>query len=141
MIVVDASVWVAWLTATDAHHAASRAWLARWMKRGRTISIPQLAVIEVAGAIARRSGSPALGRKAATTVLSFPGLHLYRLDDYLFAESAVLAAEGRLRGADAVYVAMARCFGVPLLSWDAEQLERAGAVVTAVRPGDPAAAM
>jgi predicted nucleic acid-binding protein len=69
--------------------------------------------------------------------MALPGLRLYRLEADLFMEAIVLAADKRLRGADAVYVAVARSVGVPLLSWDAEQLERASAVVTTVQPGDP----
>jgi len=136
VIVVDASVWVAWLVATDAHHAASRSWIRRWLRRGGTVAIPQLAVVEVAGAIARRSGVAALGRRAATTIMALPALRPYPLDEAAFASATALAAEHRLRGADAVYVALARELAVPLLSWDAEQLARAGTVVTSMRPMD-----
>jgi predicted nucleic acid-binding protein len=40
----------------------------------------------------------------------------------------------RLRGADAVYVALARRLGMPLVTWDAEQRERAKPVVRVVTP-------
>jgi hypothetical protein len=39
-----------------------------------------------------------------------------------------------LRGADACYVAIAAAFDIPLVSWDAQQLERAAAVIKAYAP-------
>ena len=44
------------------------------------------------------------------------------------SHAAVLAAEKRLRGADAVYAATAAATGSPLVTWDAELRARAAAV-------------
>lgn len=134
MIVVDASVWVAWLTATDLHHAASRRWIEDWLRMGRTLLTPELALIEVAGAIARRSGRPESGRSAAAKVLSCPTLGLYSLDGRLFRLALDLASARRLRGAHSVYVALALQQHVPLISWDREQIERASPLVRGFRP-------
>ena len=134
MTVVDASVWVAALVPRDAHHVASRDWLERELRAGRPLATPELAVIEVAGAIARRTGSSALGRRAAAAVLDVPALALHALDAPGVATSTALAAERRLRGADAVYLALARILDAPLLTWDDEQIARAEGVVRARRP-------
>ena len=48
--------------------------------------------------------------------------------------AAEVAADLRLRGADAVYVAAARLLRVPLVTWDREQQQRAGAVVVVQMP-------
>lgn len=68
--------------------------------------------------------------------MALPALRLYPLDEAAFASATALAAEHRLCGADAVYVTLARELAVPLLSWDAEQLARAGTVVASMRPAD-----
>ena len=41
-----------------------------------------------------------------------------------------------VRGADAVYLAVAQRLQLPLVSWDGELLERAAALVTTYRPGE-----
>ena len=57
--------------------------------------------------------------------------------DYAFADvAAELAATARLRGADAVYGAVAREFGTTLATLDRLQLERLSAEVRTARPAD-----
>lgn len=48
--------------------------------------------------------------------------------------AAAIAARQFLRGADAVYAALARRLGTPLVTWDKELLERAAAVVPTLTP-------
>lgn len=134
MIVVDASVWVAWLVATDEHHADSRAWLSARLRSGRPLATPIFAIAEVAGAIARRSGQPALGHRAAARVISCPVLALYPSNADISDGVAGLAADLRMRGADAVYVALARELGAPLLTLDAEQRIRASRAIDVQTP-------
>jgi predicted nucleic acid-binding protein len=52
----------------------------------------------------------------------------------LGAEAAQLGAEARLRGADAVYAAVARRFGTILVTRDRQQLERLGPLLSVVTP-------
>ena len=133
MSTVDASVVTSALVADDVHFAVSRPWLQSWVASGNTIYAPTLILAEVAGAIARRTGDPAAGRRGIIRVRRLSTLSLVALDERLAEDAAQLAADLRLRGADAVYVAVARRFGVPLVTWDQEQLQR-GAAVVATRP-------
>jgi len=48
--------------------------------------------------------------------------------------AAQLAADHALRGADAVYVAAALRLGLPLVTLDGEQLQRAEAVISTLSP-------
>ena len=96
--------------------------------------MPTLALSEVAGAIARRTGSTLLGRLAAQEMLRIPGLRLVALDGELAREAADMAAEARLRGADAVYAATARALNLPLFTWDQDQEKRARPFVRVRRP-------
>lgn len=134
LTVVDASVWVSALAATEAGNAASRSWLERHARSGRAVVSPSLLLPEVAAAISRRTGKPALGRRAVAALLRWPGVRLVELDDALARLAARLAADLALRGADAVYVAVARELGTPLVTWDREQLERGARVVAASTP-------
>jgi predicted nucleic acid-binding protein len=133
-MIVDASVWVSSLVAQDPHHQESRGWLVRLVQQGETLVVPALALPEVAGAVARRTGSAELGREAARRMLRTPGLRLVALDGNLGEEAADLAADARLRGADAVYAAAARALNLPLFTWDQDLAERATRFIQVSHP-------
>jgi predicted nucleic acid-binding protein len=61
-------------------------------------------------------------------------VQLIPLDDALIDTAAELAADYALRGADAVYVAVARRHNCTLVSLDREQCERAAAIVATRTP-------
>lgn len=133
-MVVDASVWVGVLIPQDAHHAACRAWIGRELTARTPLVIPGHALAEVAGAIARRTGSPADGRQGVATVLAVPGLRLVPVDASLARAAADAAADRLLRGADAVYAAVAHALNLPLVTLDAELHRRAAGFVRVVAP-------
>jgi predicted nucleic acid-binding protein len=134
-MVVDASVWVSQLVPSDAHHGAARRWLdAALATDGWTPVVPALALPEVAGAVARRTGVPALGEQALAALLAVPGLRIVAVDVGLGTEAALAATRLGLRGADAVYAATARRLAVALVTLDDELAERARGFVTIVRP-------
>jgi predicted nucleic acid-binding protein len=133
-MVVDATVVVSRLVTHDAHHAASRAWLARHVAAGGLLIAPALLLAEVAGAVARRTGAPRLAQRAVETVLGLPALRLVPVDDVLARTAADLAGRLRLRGADAVYIAAAAALQLPLVTWDLEQRERAARVIEVLAP-------
>ena len=111
-LVIDASVLVSWFHRADPFHQASRAWLRQHLLAGGQLYAPWLLQSEVAGALTRRTGDDArLGQHAAD-----------------------LAVALRLRGADAVYVAVADQFQIPLVTWDREQRERGGQRIATRRP-------
>ena len=58
------------------------------------------------------------------------------LDGALADVAARLAAASRLRGADAVYAAVAQQYGTTLITLDRQQLERLPPVVRTARPAD-----
>lgn len=133
-MVVDASVVVSGLVPHDIHHEASRGWLARHVGAGGLVIAPALLLAELAGAVARRTGAARLGRRAVEAVLRLPNLQLVALDEALARAAADVAARLRLRGGDAVYIATASMLQVPLITWDAEQRDRAATLVEVRRP-------
>ena len=106
-MVVDASVWVSRLVPQDAHHAISRQWLEQYIADGGLVVAPVLLLAEISGAIARRTGEPDLARRALEGILRVPNLRLVSTDPRMGKSAARLAADLRLRGADAMYVAVA----------------------------------
>jgi predicted nucleic acid-binding protein len=131
--VVDASVWVSRILPQDAHHSISQIWLEQHLASDLVVA-PALLLAEVAGAISRRTASPRLARRVTDSLLALPGLQLVAVDSQLGVAAARLAADLRLRGADAIYVALARHLQLTLVTWDDEQAERGGRVVDVQSP-------
>ncbi len=63
-----------------------------------------------------------------------PALRIVAVDSELAEAAARLAGDQRLRGADAVYVALAKRLSLPLVTWDLEQVSRASEVIHARAP-------
>ncbi len=133
-MVVDASVWVSRFAPSDPHHIVSREWLERRAEQEELVIAPGILLAEVGSAVARRTGRARLGHRAVTDLLSWGLLRLMPLDPLLAEAAAYLAVDLALRGADATYVAVARRLGVPLVTWDREQRERAGVLVHTYEP-------
>ena len=125
--VVDASVWVSRFLPPDVNHAVSRLWLYRHLRAGGRVIAPTLLLVETAGALARRTGDQAGAMTIASRLRRLPRVRWVALDGASRDDAARLAIQLGLRGADAVYVAVARRLGVPLVSWDSEQIARAAA--------------
>jgi len=132
--VVDASVWVSRLVVGDVNHTRCQAWLQKQTSDGGLLVAPSLALAEVAGAISRRTGQRALAHRAVEVLLALPVLRLVSVDASLARLAAQLAAEHALRGADAVCVATASQLGLPLVTLDGEQLDRAKAIISTTSP-------
>lgn len=138
MMVVDASVWVSRFLPEDVFHQVSRTWLIEMTTAGMALVAPTIALAEVSGSIARRTGNDQLGYQIVQQIRQLPAVQFIAVDDTLGQLAAQIASTYRLRGADAVYMAVAQRLQIPLVSWDQEQLDRAAAGVTTFRPGEGA---
>ena len=134
MFVVDASVWLSRFVSTDTHHRLSRSWVGVQLEQGNLLVSPALLLAEVAGAVARRTGLVEVAARTTDLIQRLPQTRLVPVDANLGLSSARLAAELRLKGADAVYVALAQRLNVPLVTWDREQLERGQHAVATLMP-------
>ena len=136
-VVVDASVWAAFFLITDSSHSASYAWLDRHTSAGGLVISPSILLTEVAAAISRRLGQPSGSQtalRAASAIGRLPQARIVPMDTALMNEATGVAANLALRGADSIYVATALQLGIPLLTWDNEQLTRSGGIITAFHP-------
>lgn len=133
-MIVDASIWVASVLNEDAHHEVSLAFMHRFVKERQIATVPLLVWAEIAGAVARRTGDTDRGMKVAELIATQVWVRGMPLDTSLASESMRLAARLRLRGADAVYVALSAKCREPLITLDEEMLERGRGVVEAFTP-------
>lgn len=132
--VVDASVWVSRYVPDDAHHPASYTWLYQHLSGGRIVVAPTLLLVDVAGALVRRTGDAARTTEIVRRLRQLPNVRWLPLTAGVRDHAALLATVLRLRGADAIYVAVADRLGIPLVTWDVEQLTRARSRIVALTP-------
>ena len=131
-LTIDASVFVSAARPSEKFYLTSYRFLQR--VRGIEIYCPTLVLSECAVAIARPTGDPILSRKLVSLVERFPGMSQVPLDQSLARRAAEIAIDHRLRGADAVYVAVAAAFDASLVSWDEEMLQRCPDFVSIFSP-------
>lgn len=125
---IDASVFVNAFNPHEDGHAQSLQILTRIQERGDPVIAPTLLLAEVASAVARASNDSAGAIQYAMATAALPHLTLVTLTPAIARQAADLAATHRLRGADAVYLAVARRYGTTLVSRDEEQRARGSAV-------------
>jgi predicted nucleic acid-binding protein len=131
---VDASVFVNAFNPHEQGHAESLAIVSAIQERGDPIIVPTLLLPEIAAAIARASDDSTGAIEYATATAGLAHLTLVSLSSAMARQAAELAVAHGLRGADAVYVAVARRYGTTLVSRDDEQRTRGSAVVTCRTP-------
>ncbi len=131
---IDASVFVNAFNPHEEGHAASLQILSAIQERGDPVIVPTLLLPEIAAAVARATDDTAGALQYAVATAAFPHLTLVSLTAAVARQAADLAAAHRLRGADAIYVAVARRYGTTIVSRDDEQRARGGAVVTCQTP-------
>ncbi len=134
MYVIDASVYVARLRENEPQHAVCKDLLDAIQTRRIAVACPNLVWIEVAAAVRRGTGDPDLACAAVAALQRLAGHHYEAMDDALAHAAAELAGERGLRGADAVYVALARRLGWALVTLDEDQRRRGSGLVQTCSP-------
>jgi len=136
MLTIDANVFISAASAAETQHQVSRAFFGRASMLSASLYCPTILLPEVAAGIARPTGDIGFANRTVSGILSLPDLVLVELDE----SRATLAAGGaitcRLRGADAVYVAVAQEYSSTLITWDQELLERGTLAVPTMTPTD-----
>jgi predicted nucleic acid-binding protein len=131
---IDSSVFVNAFNRHERGHAESLQILAAIQGRGEPIIVPTLLVAEIASAVARAADDTVGAVKYANATAALPHLTLASLTPAAAERAAELAATYRLRGADAVYLEVARRYGTTLVSRDEEQLTRGFGLVVCQTP-------
>lgn len=136
MIVVDTSVWVGTLLERDAHYAESSAWLDHCILRSLNFHFPLLILPEVAGVLARSGMPPVDTAGEISKIVNRSTIRLHPLDFTNSLLAARVSTSTGLKGADAVFVALAAWLDLPLVTWDRQQQERGGAFCRTMTPAE-----
>ena len=141
MYVIDASVYISRLRTAEIRHEASARLFEAIAARRTTVLCPAILLPEVASALVRGLDDPGFAYRAASHLQQLPGHRFIAVGPELSRLAAWTAAECRLRAFDAVYVALARREGIPLVTWDDQQRSRAAPVTRVLTPSEALADM
>jgi len=128
-LTIDASVFVNAFSPAERGSEQSWRFLAQIREAEIPVFVPTLMLVEVVASLARKQNNTILAMEWMEEIQQLSFLTFIPLDDDLARESAAIAASHRLRGSDAVYVAVARRFGAALVTLDSEQAQRAAPLV------------
>ncbi|HEX3130204.1 MAG TPA: type II toxin-antitoxin system VapC family toxin [Thermoanaerobaculia bacterium] len=134
MPVLDASVCVSLFRADDPGHQASLQWLERALQGDELIVSPVILLAEVAAALGRGLGDTKLSRQVVELLRARQIIDLLPVHEALAGRAAEVAAEQKVRGCNAIYVALAEQLEMELVTLDRQQLERVAEVVVTRNP-------
>lgn len=132
MAVIDASVYIAAVNAHEESHERSLRWLQQAVAEELPVWAPSIILAEVAAALARGLQDPAQALRAVTLLRNSKVIRLQQVSVALAERAAQIAADQKIRGCDAVYVALAAQLDQPLVTLDRQQCARGGKVVQVI---------
>lgn len=141
MFTIDTSVFARDLDPADPNHPACRLLFEELNGAEVPVFAPTLLLAEMAATISRTRRDAIRARVVAMSLIDLSYLTLLPLDTLLAQRAAELAADYRLRGADAVFLAVAQQTGSVLVTLDAELRTRAASRVTVYTPEEALAAL
>lgn len=134
MYCIDASVLTNSEIEGERFHEYSQKLMGIIKERGITIVDPEIVLPEISSAIARGTDDAEKALEFVKELKQIPNIVFVPVDRELSEEALRLAAEYRLRGCDAIYVAVASMFATKLISLDKQQIERAAKCIEVATP-------
>lgn len=134
MAVVDASVYVALINKNEAYHERSWAWFQQIQSTQEQIAAPAILLAEVASALGRGTNNPQLAQQAIQQMLQAKIITLAPITVKLAEQAAQIATNYKIRGCDAIYVALAQQLDDHLITLDNQQLQRGASIIVTRRP-------
>jgi predicted nucleic acid-binding protein len=124
-VTLDANVVLAARDRAEPHFDNSVRCLQNLFRRGTEIHCPWLTITETAATVGRKTRNPRYAARAVAALRQLPNCIFHDLDDATALVAADLAGRLFLRGADAVYAAVAKRSASSLISLDEELCRRA----------------
>ena len=134
MTVIDASVYITLMNEDEPSFTTSWQWLLTVQNNRERLAAPVIMMTEAAAAISRGKGDVVHARQVIRRLQQSRLIEFWPVSFELAERAAEIAAEHRIRGCDAIYVALAEQLGTGLVSLDQQQIERATAVIPTHHP-------
>jgi predicted nucleic acid-binding protein len=124
VIVLDTSVWLGAILPEDVHFAETQLWIHHIQLTRTRFAVPAHFPAEVSGVLARIGIDDRFVEEVIKQIDSIERFEIYPISAGHGLLAAEIAWKARVRGADAIYIALAHQLDVPLVSWDRQQRER-----------------
>ncbi len=134
MAVVDTSVLFSALIPIDMHHESCKAWLDKIIEANQQISVPSIILSEVATPLGRAHNQPQVAEKLVQYLMNAYIINLMPVSIPLAKRAAIIGANYKIRGCDAIYVALAEMLDEELITLDIQQGERAKTLIQVSHP-------
>lgn len=134
MYCIDASVIINSELDGEKFHEHSARLMVKIREKGITIIVPEIILPEISSAISRGTDDTEKPLESVEELKQIPNIVFIPIDRELTDNASRLAAEYRLRGCDAIYVAVASMFSARLISLDKQQSERAADYIEVATP-------
>jgi predicted nucleic acid-binding protein len=131
---VDSSVLVALFNSRHAQHGTAMGWFREAIADGEALRAPVTALAEVAFAISEHTGDKQLARDVVTQIRHSSLFELLPVAMPLAERSMVIAAEHRVSGAEALYLAIAETLNDRLVTLSPDLLAKGNELVETVQP-------
>ncbi len=134
MYCIDASVMVNSFIEGEKFHEFSKRLMEKIRMDERMVVVPEIVLPEVASAVSRGTNNPKISLRFVTELREVPNFTFIPIDAELSNLACKFAAENKLRGCDAIYVAVSYMFNSKLITLDDKQRERASNVIETLTP-------
>ncbi len=134
MAVVDASVLLPALALVDTHHEVCKSWLDQLIHSKKQFSAPSIILAEVAAPIGRMYNQPQLAETLVQKLMLASYANLIPVTIPLARRAAIIGTNYKIRGCDAIYVALAEMLDEELITLDKQQGERAKTLIQVNHP-------
>lgn len=136
MYCLDASVVTNSFIEKEEYHKFSKRLVDKIKEENISVVLPEIVFPEVASAISRGLDDYRIALRFTEQLRQIPNFVFIPIDAELSTLAAKFAATNKLRGSDAIYVAVAFIFNVKLITLDSEQKDRVNGLVRALTPAE-----
>ena len=134
MFCLDASVLISAAKGNEPYSKQSKNFLDSVRNEGYKMLVPEILIPEVASGLVRATADAEFSFEFIRAIRSLPNFAFVPVDGRLADRAVTIILETKLRGADAIYVAVAFEYGIPLITLDEDQLAKGGKLVQVRRP-------
>lgn len=133
MTIIDSSVYIASISPHEKFYAHSLLWLQQAAATKAPLLAPAIFLAEVAAALSRGQKNTNLAQRAVSILRNSKVIDLQPVSITLAESAARIAGEQKIRGCDAVYVALALHLNQPLVTLDKQLADRGSNMIRMIR--------
>jgi len=134
MYCIDASVILSAIRPKELLSAKSQSFLNSLKQNELKVFCPEIIVSEIASGLFRATKDAYLSRDFSLAIRDLPNFSFVAVDSRLVDLAVWVIMETGLRGADAIYVALAYDYQLELITLDKEQLQKGGKIIKTRTP-------